>query len=86
MNINKNIAVSDSGFVFNSTTGESFAVNPIGGEIIEMLKQDKSVDEIYLNIAERYNADNVTIEKDVSDFIDLLKNYSLIDKQDEAQN
>ncbi len=84
MNINKNIAVSDSGFVFNPTTGESYSVNPIGVEIIELLKQEKSFDEITQNLTERYNADIVTIDKDVSDFITLLKQYSLIDNQNAA--
>ncbi len=84
MNINKNIAVSDSGFVFNSTTGESFSVNPIGVEIIELLKQDLTIEQVNQNLLERYNADIVTIDKDVSDFISLLEQYSLIDKQDAA--
>ncbi len=84
MNINKNIAVSDSGFVFNPTTGESYSVNPIGVEIIELLKQEKSFDEITQNLTERYNADIVTIDKDVSDFITLLKQYSLIENQNAA--
>ncbi len=84
MNINKNIAVSDSGFVFNPTTGESYSVNPIGVEIIEMLKQEKSIDEINQVLIGRYNADIVTIDKDVSDFIILLKLYSLIENQNAA--
>jgi len=84
MNINKNIAVSDSGFVFNPTTGESYSVNPIGVEIIEMLKQEKSIDEINQVLISRYNADIVTIDKDVSDFIILLKLYSLIENQNAA--
>ncbi len=84
MNINKNIAVSDSGFVFNATTGESFSVNPIGVEIIDLVKQEKSLEEINQNIVERYNADLITIDKDVSDFIDMLRQYSLIDNQDAA--
>lgn len=84
MNINKNIAVSDSGFVFNPTTGESYSVNPIGVEIIEMLKQEKSIDEICQVLISRYNADIVTIDKDVSDFINMLKQYSLIDNQNAA--
>jgi hypothetical protein len=84
MNINKNIAVSDSGFVFNPTTGESYSVNPIGVEIIEMLKQEKSIDEINQVLIGRYNADVVTIDKDVSDFINLLKLYSLIENQNAA--
>lgn len=84
MNINKNIAVSDSGFVFNSATGESFSVNPIGVEIIELLKQSLTIEQINKKLLERYNADIVTIDKDVSDFINLLEQYSLIDKQDAA--
>ena len=84
MNINKNIAVSDSGFVFNATTGESFTVNPIGIEIIELLKQSKTVDQINQELLGRYNADIVTIDKDVNDFIELLKQYSLIDNTDAA--
>jgi hypothetical protein len=84
MNISKNIAVSDSGFVFNATTGESFSVNPIGVEIIDLVKQEKSLEEINQNIVERYNADLITIDKDVSDFIDMLRQYSLIDNQDAA--
>ncbi len=30
MNVKKDIAISDSGFVFDPTTGESYSVNPIG--------------------------------------------------------
>ncbi len=84
MNINKNIAVSDSGFVFNATTGESFTVNPIGIEIIDLLKQDKSIEEINQELLNRYNADIITIDKDVNDFISLLKQFSLIENTDAA--
>ncbi len=84
MTINKDVAVSDSGFVFNPTTGESYSVNPIGVEIIEMLKQEKTIDEINNALTKMYNADIVTIDKDVADFISLLKNYSLIENQDAA--
>ncbi len=84
MNINKNIAVSDSGFIFNSTTGESFSVNPIGVEIIELLKQDKNVSEITRQLNSKYNADIATIENEVLDFIHSLKLNSLLDNQDAA--
>ncbi len=84
MNINKNIAVSDSGFVFNPTTGESFSVNPIGVEIIEMLKKEKTIEEINESLTNRYNADSITIDKDISDFLSLLSQFSLIDNNNEA--
>lgn len=79
MNINKNVAVSDSGFVFNPTTGESFSANPIGTEIIEMLKQGKTQDEIKENILNNYNTEQDIVDKDVFEFYELLKQYSLLD-------
>lgn len=84
MNINKNIAVSDSGFVFNSTTGESFSVNPVGVEIIELLKQQMTIEQINNRLLEKYDADKDTIDRDVNDFISMLQQYSLIDNQDAA--
>jgi len=39
--LKNNIAVSNSGFVFNPTTGDSFSVNPIGEFMIQLLKEGK---------------------------------------------
>lgn len=77
--INKNVAVSDSGFVLNASTGESFSVNPIGVEIINSLKQGKSVDEISAELLNTYDVDFNTFEKDISDFMDMLRFYHVID-------
>ena len=79
MNINKNVAVSDSGFVFNPTTGESFSVNPIGNEIIELLKAGKTIDQISQNILDNYNTEMDVLEKDIYEFFELLKQYSLVE-------
>jgi hypothetical protein len=43
MRIKKNIAISESGFIFNPAVGDSYSTNPIGAEIIKMLKESKSV-------------------------------------------
>jgi len=79
MNINKNVAVSDSGFVFNPTTGESFSVNPIGNEIIELLKAGKTIDQISQSILDNYNTEMDVLEKDIYEFFELLKQYSLVE-------
>ena len=42
MRIRKNIAVSDEGFLFNPTTGDSFSTKGTGGLIVKLLKQDQS--------------------------------------------
>ena len=70
--IKNNVAVSDSGFIFNPDTGESFTVNPIGVEIIKLLKEGKTVDTITEELQKTYATDAQTLEKDAEDFIGLL--------------
>ncbi len=77
MKIKQDVAVSDSGFVFNPTTGDSFSVNPIGMEIIKLMKEGKSMEEINKSVLENYNVEEKTIEKDLYDFIEMLGHYSL---------
>lgn len=73
MKIKKNIAISDSGFIFNPSTGDSFSVNPIGLEIIKQLKEEKSGDEIKKHILKTYAIDEATVEKDFYDFLKMLE-------------
>ncbi|NTW33132.1 MAG: PqqD family protein [Bacteroidetes bacterium] len=77
MNIKKNIALSDSGFIFNPSTGESFSVNPIGVEIINLLKEGKEKDEVKEAILEKYQTDEATFERDYYDFVNNLNHYLL---------
>ena len=79
MKIIKNFAISESGFVFNPGSGESFSVNPIGVEIINLLKEDMSPQEISRKIIARYHTDPATFEKDFQDFVELLKHHLLIE-------
>lgn len=79
MNIKKNIAISDSGFIFNPDTGESFTANPIGLEILNMLKVSLEFAEIRKKILEKYNSEKDTIEKDYHDFINMLNQFNLLE-------
>jgi hypothetical protein len=77
MKINKNIAVSESGFIFNPTTGESFSANPIGKEILHLMNENKTFEEIKAILSEQYDLDAVTFEKDYNDFVKMLEYNSL---------
>lgn len=77
MDIKKDVAVSDSGFVFNPTTGESYSVNPIGMEIINLMKEGKAMEQISEVILKQYNIDEATVDKDLNDFMEMLNHYSL---------
>ena len=85
MKVNKNIAISDSGLVFNPVNGESFSVNPIGVEIINRLKEGKSSGEINKEILDRYSVDKDTFEKDFHDFIEILDHHNIIESREEKK-
>ncbi len=84
MNIKKNIALSDSGYLFNPSSGESFVVNPIGIEIIDLIKQGKPFSDISKNLLQKYNTDEATLEKDYFDFLNMLRVNQLV--SDEEKN
>lgn len=77
MKIRKNIALSDSGFIFNPSTGDSYSANPIGQMIIQNMQNGKTDKEISKAILEEYMIDPSTIEKDLYDFKNMLTNYKL---------
>ncbi len=81
MAIKKNVAISENGFIFDTGSGNSFTTNPIGLEIVEMLKHETPFDEIKTKIVERYEIDEVTVEKDLVDFVGMLNHLKLVDKQ-----
>lgn len=84
MKINENLAISESGFLFNPSTGESFTVNPIGAKIIELMKEGKTEKEITAIIVEQYEVDINTLRKDLHDFTEVLRHHQLLDQHEEA--
>lgn len=77
MQLKKNIALSDTGFVFDPSTGNSFSTNPIGLSIIKWLKEGKSAEEIKTLLLAEYATDEATIEKDLYDFETMLTKLKL---------
>jgi hypothetical protein len=65
MKLRKDVAVSEAGLVFNPTTGESFSVNPIGVEILGLMRQEKDIAEISRIITGKFNTDKATFERDL---------------------
>lgn len=80
MKISKDLAISDSGFVFNPATGESFTVNEIGLFIISLIKADTSEAEIIQRITEKYEVSELEAEKDFLDFKNMMKIYNILIK------
>ena len=80
MRLKKNIATSEAGLIFNPGTGDSFSVNNLGSEVLSMLKENKSQQEIISNVCSRYDVERNQIEKDLDDFVSQLNDYNLVEQ------
>jgi PqqD family protein of HPr-rel-A system len=78
MKLNKKIAISELGFVFDPTSGDSYSLNPIAVEILNMIKEEKTEAEIKTKIKEEYDVSNVILEKSVDEFLETLKDYGIV--------
>ena len=79
ISLKKNIAISESGFVFNPTTGDSFTLNSVGTDILKMMKDGKDEKEIKSALSKAYELDEEALEKDYYDFLKMLGQYKLLD-------
>lgn len=77
MSLKKNIAISDSGFVFDPLSGNSFTTNPIGLLILQGLRAGKSEKEIAEQLFDSYDAEPSRVTKDLSDFMMVLERLKL---------
>lgn len=82
MELNRNIAISESGFIFNPLTGDSFSANPVGQDIIRLLKEEKDKEAIIKELHKKYDVERTVVEKDLYDFFLMLRNFQLL-KEDE---
>ncbi len=79
MKIKKNIAVSESGFVFVPNTGDSYSLNPVAMDIVHAINDNKTFDEIRSAIESKYDVEPSHFEKDFQDFIHQLKQFQMVD-------
>jgi len=82
MRLKKNIALSESGFVFDPSTGDSFSLNDQAQDIVRLMNEEKNVDEISDYMIENYDIDKVGFEKYYYDFVGMLKQFRLIDEDE----
>lgn len=81
MKLKKNIAASETGFIFNPTSGDSFSTNDMGAELITFMQEGKSYEEIKAAIIDKYEVNEIAFERDWMDFVAQLKDYNLIESK-----
>jgi len=83
MKLKKNIALSETGFVFNPVSGDSYSLNSVGTEIFNYLKEGLNIDSITEKMYEKYDVEKSVLERYLYDFLGYLKQYQLVDDNDE---
>lgn len=81
MKVRNNIAVSESGFLFDSNTGDSFSLNETGKQIIKMFNENKTEDEIKEYFLKNYDVEESIFENNFYDFINMLSNLNLLENE-----
>ncbi|MGI4020635.1 MAG: PqqD family protein [Janthinobacterium lividum] len=79
MNLKKNIATSENGFIFNPATGDSFSGNTIAAEILAAMKNGETAQQIKANILEKYDVRPEQLESDWEDWLMQLKQANLLE-------
>ena len=79
MHLKKNVATSESGFIFNPATGDSFSANPMAAELLLLLKQGLSIAGIKKTILAKYDVEPSQLENDWDDFFSQLKDAQLLE-------
>jgi len=80
MVIKGNIALSDNGFVFNPSTGDSYTMNNTAKEVVMLIKQGKDINEISDLMLEVYDIDKLTLERYLVDFVNDLNVNNLLEE------
>lgn len=81
MKIKENIAISESGFIFDSNTGDSYNLNPIGQTILKQMKEKKTAVEIQNQLLEEFDVEPDVLDSAFYDFIGMLRQFNLIENE-----
>lgn len=79
MKLKKNIATSESGFIFNPATGDSFAANPLAADIVARVRDGVAEAVIKADILDRYDVRPAQLEKDWDDLLAQLRDHHLLE-------
>lgn len=73
--------MSENGFLFLPTTGETFTVNETGRFILRRLQEGREQPEVISGLIEEFDVEPADAQRDVLDFVGQLRHYQLIEKQ-----
>jgi hypothetical protein len=80
--VTPNLAISASGFLFLTSTGETFTANDTGRAILSTLQAGAQEDQIIERLISEFEVDRRAAQRDVQDFLAQLRQYRLLVEKD----
>lgn len=74
----KNLAVSETGFLFDPRSGATFTLNPTGLVVLRMLREGETLDAIIVALKDQFDSTGEELKDDVRDFVQSLKGQALL--------
>ncbi|WOJ94436.1 PqqD family protein [Congregibacter variabilis] len=71
----RRLAISESGFVFDPSSGHHFTVNETGLEILRHLQKEANSSELLEFLGQEYDSGTSELERDVLEFIGMLRKF-----------
>jgi Coenzyme PQQ synthesis protein D (PqqD) len=69
----KDLAISESGFLFDPYSGATFTLNNTGKFIIQLLMEGKVIEQIESALRKRFEIGDEDLRSDIYEFVNLLK-------------
>lgn len=70
--------IDDEVILLDTTTQEYFSLNEVGKNIIDLISENLTKDEMVEELSNIYEVDKIQIEKDLINFVKLLEEKGLI--------
>ena len=69
----KDLAISESGFLFDPYSGATFTLNITGKFILQLLTEGKVIEEIESALKKKFEVGDEDLRNDIYEFVNLLK-------------
>jgi hypothetical protein len=76
----RDLAISESGFLFDPYSGATFTLNNSGRSILRLIQDGKGIEEIESVLREKFEVGEEDLRSDIYEFVNLLKENHLLPK------
>lgn len=83
MQLKKNIAISENGFLFDPSTGDAYSMNAVGLEILNLIKKGLDKNKIISHMIEKYDVEESAFERYFYDFTAMLRHHHIMEDNGE---